>query len=132
MDAERKQRQEELTKLFQEHLAADTEGGDATCRMRWLLDHVQDYLSRWIGFARLRPFSMKYLLESDLHTVLILGVNAIDNEMHFFGDARPLVEEWTACLAIVRSLRAGVDVDVSADLSTRFQEVLRRWEEVAG
>lgn len=78
MDAERRIA---LTRSATDRLDADTHGADRIQRVRWLLDHLQEYLQRWIGWCTFSRDTMSDVLEHDIHMMLILAADIIDEEV---------------------------------------------------
>jgi hypothetical protein len=52
---------------------------DAKGRVLWIMDHLDEYIERWLGFASLR-ISPQALIQSDLFTVVDVAIEVLEQE----------------------------------------------------
>lgn len=48
-------------------------------RVLWILDHLDEYIERWLGFAALH-ISPQALIQSDLFTTIEIAIDALERE----------------------------------------------------
>lgn len=70
-----------LRSSFQTELESEAlrNGWDASERVRWILDHLDEYIERLLGFTALR-INLRSLIESDLFTVVDVATEALEQE----------------------------------------------------
>jgi hypothetical protein len=72
-----------LRSSFSKELRAEAQqnGWGSTERVQWILDHLHEYIERWLGFAAL-SISPRSLIESDLFTVLDIAVDELESQIN--------------------------------------------------
>jgi hypothetical protein len=70
-----------LRSSFQTELESEAlrNAWDQSERVRWILDHLDEYIERWLGFSALR-INSRSLIKSDLFTVVDVAVEALEQE----------------------------------------------------
>jgi hypothetical protein len=70
-----------LRSLFRADLDAEARknGWGLKERVLWIMDHLDEYIERWLGFAALLT-DPKALIQSDLFTVVEIAVEALEEE----------------------------------------------------
>jgi hypothetical protein len=48
-------------------------------RLRWLCDHLAEYLERWLGFAKMEDLSVEATLKNKVFLAVLAGIN-VTNE----------------------------------------------------
>jgi hypothetical protein len=78
-----------LRTLFRAELDAETRRNawELKERVLWIMEHLDEYIDQWLGFAALR-ISSEALIESDLFTVVEIAAEALEQE--FAGTGTPL------------------------------------------
>lgn len=80
-----------LRSWFRAELEAEARknGWDVKQRVLWIMDHLDEYIERWLGFAAL-PINPKVLISSDLFTTVEIAVDALEEE---FAETAESLEE---------------------------------------
>jgi len=118
MDAKRKA---EMMASLRERLDTATNGLGVVERLAWVINHVEDYLGRWTAFCGLDAIPISGILESDLHTVLLLGVALMDEEIERIGGPSRLRERWEEFAGLVRAIHAETSPQSSVCLTLKVQ-----------
>ncbi len=122
MDAQRKvQMAESLRSRFK----AETRDVTPKERWRWLLDHVDEYLDRWIAFCNADSVTMSSHIHSDLHVVLLMGVDLLEEELASLASSHPLKKTWQSFSELVRGIHSETSKDITKELNTRLAVVQR-------
>ena len=53
-------------------------GQDFSEKLRWLAAHLDEYLARWIGFARLPELSVEHTLGNAVFRTVVAALNIVD------------------------------------------------------
>ena len=110
-------RRAELIDSLRSQLDAATFGGGAVDRVTWLFAHVEDYLDRWTAFCALPKIAIRGILQSDLHTTLLIGLEFMDAEMRGIASGSPLRETWEEFTKLVRAINTQTGKDVVEQLT---------------
>src|SRR5688500_9151528 len=51
-------------------------------QLRWLRDHLEVYLERWLGFARKDNIPLQATLENKIFSALLAGINVMDAHLN--------------------------------------------------
>lgn len=83
------QNPETLRSLFRASLATEaaSDRWGMNDRLRWITNHLDEYIERWLGFAAL-PISPKALIQSDLFTMVEIAIEALEEEVAQTAGAR--------------------------------------------
>jgi hypothetical protein len=117
------QRKSEMIRAFKQRLDDDTNDKDVTSRVLWLFEHLEEYLARWLGFVRV--FRMKEFIHNDLHIVLHIAIDIIDEEYEKVPDYDSPKAKWRRFAATVRSIGEDTDENISDTLRLTFQDAKR-------
>jgi hypothetical protein len=117
-DPERKKQEIEDLKA---RLVAETQGRGQIARLTWRLQHLEEFLYRWIGC--LPFFTMGAFLHNDLHIVLIIGVDLVDDEIGGLHGCDALKASWHAFATAVREIGENTDKGVADSLKIKFEQV---------
>src|ERR1043166_9112441 len=101
------ERKREMLSSFRQRLDTDTQGQDAIARLLWLFSHVEEYLDRWLCCVTL--FSMRDFLHNDLHVILLIAVDLIDEEHRSLAGFDAFKEKWQTFASTVREIREETD-----------------------
>lgn len=115
------QRKAELIRSLKCRLDADTEGRDRMARLAWLLAHLEEYLDRWCGFLAFD--SMSGFLQNDLHVVLTLAVDVIDEEVPALLGCDAFRKKWRDFAATVRKIDKETGKDITEALRRKFDDL---------
>jgi|GEM_PF-6173766 len=55
------------------------EVADDDSRIKWLIQHLKEYMERWLGFARMEDLTVEGTLNSDLFCVVAAAVNIVES-----------------------------------------------------
>jgi hypothetical protein len=97
-------------------------GAGTLGRVRWLFDHLEEYLGRWIGFYSEGRIPIGAIVNSDLHTMLLVGIEATDVEIRSLDGAENLEFSWRRFVAVVRNVHANSDPGVSLEMGERLAD----------
>ena len=86
----------------------------------WLLDHLDEYLERWVAFCAADSVCMNALVKSDLHTVLRIGVGIFGSELTVLVGFDVLKERWNDFVGLVEGIDGESDKSIAAELSRRL------------
>jgi hypothetical protein len=102
----RARRSQDLRSSLEHELRAVTvrDTLDSESRRRWLLDQLDNYLDRWLGFAAV-GIPLKSLLRDDLFTMLIVGVDAYARELEAAAIASSELAAWEKFQTLLRQLQ---------------------------
>lgn len=120
-------RRTELAESFQTNLVTSTKEMNAHDRFDWMLSHLGEYLERWNGLSRFDSVTMRSLLTSDIHAMLIIAINAIDTEFRDVPSLDLIQDKWCRFRSFVRSLRSADDKCVGLELMKRFVDLHDSW-----
>jgi hypothetical protein len=69
--------------------------GDCHSKITWLVQHLEEYLERWLAFARLENLTVEGTLHNDVFFIVVAATELIDDQMARL-DAAVLFprEEW--------------------------------------
>lgn len=97
---------EDLRSSLERELRAATEREtlDSDSRRRWLMDQLDNYLNRWLGFAAV-GVPLKSLLRDDLFTMLIAGVNVYERELQLATHVCSERAAWAQFQTLLRQLQ---------------------------
>lgn len=115
-DPERKQ--QEIADL-RARLDGDTKGQPHLARVEWLFSHLEEYLDRWILIAPY--YSMSQFVHNDLHVILRIAVDLIDEELPALFGAEAFKQNWQEFALIVRKINKDSSHDISKQLMENFQ-----------
>ena len=114
------QRRNEMIRDFKDRLEADTHGRAQIARLLWLFEHLAEYLGRWRAF--LTVFSMSGFVHGDLHIVLKIAVDIIQDECRNLSGHDAFRAKVDSFAAAVRSIDAQTDKSISNTLQTLFED----------
>jgi len=90
-------------------------------RRSWLLDQLDNYLDRWLGFAAL-GVPMKSLLRDDLFIMLVVGAEMYSSEVM----TETFAEEpstWTSFISLIAEVRERGDTVAFSKLRDALTQV---------
>jgi hypothetical protein len=88
--------------------------------LNWLLDHLEDYLDRWIGFCNREDMSMALLIQNDLHAMLLIAIDAIEHEMAEPVDCEGFREKWQEFVGTIDAIDAHTEKRITEVLVRRL------------
>jgi hypothetical protein len=112
------ERKTEMMNSMRRRLAIDNHGQRRIQRVRWLFSHLEEYLDRWI--ACLPYFSMADYVHNDLHIVIHIAINLIDEELASLVGCSALKERWQTFTAAFQAIDGGSRKDVAELISGLF------------
>jgi hypothetical protein len=83
---------------------------DSLGRRRWLVDQLDNYLDRWLGFAALGTISMKSLLRDDLFVMLLIGTEVYTDELNRAEDALAEKGAWKEFRSLLTAVQRSCNV----------------------
>ena len=100
----------------------------SSTKMNWLIEHLQEYLQRWLGFARRENIGVEPTLESDLFFMVLAATEVIFELQEAGGGQEFPNKEWSYfCNSLdwiqVRPDASELDMVVSAFDAFRRQVV---------
>ena len=128
-------REAEITASIKENLDVATVGRGTADRLVWLFAHLEEYLGRWIGFCNIDAIQMASVVQCDLHTLLLIGISTIEEELQHAEAASHLRKEWSQFVQLVRAINANSSKDVGRQLETKLAAVQRElvaWVQAGG
>lgn len=114
------QKKVEMLISFKTYLEADTAGQGPWARMEWLVSHLEDYLHRWTGW--LAATSMEDVLQKDLHVVLMIAIDMIDEEQAILTGYDCFQEKWLDFAATFRKIDMETSKDIAEELLRKFYD----------
>jgi hypothetical protein len=115
-------RKEEMIASIKERLTSETDAADSVGRLVWLLNHLEEYLERWIDFSRIDTIQLADILNSDLHTVLLIGIAIFDDEINADPKA-PVRQEWSEFVHLIQSVNPKSNKNIGQELSLALRRV---------
>ncbi len=116
------QRKCDLVNSLESHLAEATHGQSANVRLLWLLEIVYEYLERWAGFFGHTPIDTAFVDESDLHQMLLIGVDRIDKEISSIPSMAGDSKSWKLFRDFLSEPRRSTSAEVAAKLLRSFND----------
>lgn len=116
------ERRAELLNSMRTHFDAETERLDTLERLKWLFDHLDEYLDRWLSFCSREEMSMQMLVESDLHTVLLISVDMIKQETAYLADCVTYRKKWHDFVLRVCAIHGESEKCIANELRQAFME----------
>jgi hypothetical protein len=117
------QRKSEMISSIRSRLNTDTQGQDQLARLIWLLAHLEDYLDRWTSCIRF--FSIDDYLRNDLHVVLTIGIDIVDEEQRALLGCDAFCAKWQEFAASIRKIDNETNKDIIAGVVNRKFEAVR-------
>jgi hypothetical protein len=115
-DPERKERAVTDLKC---RLENDTKGQGQIARLVWLMSHLEDYLDRWTSCMTFFPISA--FLHNDLHVVLTIAVDLIEEEVRLLPNYDTFKLKWKEFSSAVRKIDNQTSVRIAGDLEKKFE-----------
>jgi hypothetical protein len=75
------ERREFYRDFFQRELASISQQRGSGPRLRWLAEHLEEYVDRWLGFCAVAPESTLSLVTAPGFGVIELGAEALGEEL---------------------------------------------------
>ena len=118
LESDPQRKQQEIIDL-KSRLTAETQGEGEIARIAWLFSHLEDYLDTWT--ACITVFSMSDFVHNDLHVILTIGVDLIDEELLDLSGCNVFKEKWKDFASTVRSINNETSKDIGQELATKFE-----------
>ncbi|CAA9346182.1 MAG: hypothetical protein AVDCRST_MAG89-2879 [uncultured Gemmatimonadetes bacterium] len=93
-------------------------------RLAWVVDQLENYVERWIGFAEVVPEPLHHQLQGDLFGMIEIGEDVVDGEVARAPRSGELTEAWRRFRAAVARLRGAPDDGSPAELRDPLSGVL--------
>jgi len=101
--------------------------GDSGERMLWLVRHLEQYLERWLGFARCGQVTIAASLDNETFFVVLAAVQVIENTLDQAGSTRPFPqEEWEGFCAALSRVHQTPNRPTVAQVSEAFEGFYRK------
>ena len=113
------QRRADFKKSIIERLDTDTKRQDRLKRLAWLFEHLEEYLDRLLGFLAVVP--LEDLLDTDVHTVLNVGVEITDQEQSALVGHDEFRQAWQAFTSVIREVNELPNDERSKTLKSKFE-----------
>jgi hypothetical protein len=121
----RSERSRQLQESLRVELEATTirEHLDSLGRRRWLVDQLDNYLDRWLGFAALGTISMKSLRRDDLFIMLLIGTEVYTDELNRVANAIAEKGAWKEFRSLLLAVQRSRDISSLGSLRTVLTSV---------
>lgn len=93
-------------------------------RLAWVVDQLENYVERWIGFAEVMREPLHDQLQGDLFGLIEIGEDVTDGEVARAPRSAELGEAWHRFRAVVARLRGAPDDGSAAELREPLSGVL--------
>jgi hypothetical protein len=118
-------RESYLEASLRTHLLEATEefSFDSGSRIRWLIDHVEEYIDRWVGFCDLPNSSMTSLMNGDFFGVVEIGLKVLGEELANIKMSPEAEATWKRYCIVVCEIRESHDRALIPQIVSGIQEM---------
>lgn len=109
--------------FFQQELAAVSEQRGSWPRLRWLAEHLEEYVDRWLGFCAIAPEPSPSLMTAPGFGVIELGAQALGDELASARTTPVFEAAWQSFLSALRQVREGGGRQEAEHLGIAAREV---------
>lgn len=112
-------RRKELADLFAKRLDSETRCESDICRLKWLLEHFDEFLERWVAFCQLDEVDLESSTSNDLYHALIIALDVIDCEVAR-SCGKEISFEWSGLSSTIRDFGKVGDVQSVGELLNKY------------
>lgn len=99
------ERSDSYREFFRQELAAVSEQRGSWPRLRWLAEHLEEYVERWLGFCAIASESSSSLATAPGFNVIDLGAQALEDEIAFAQLPAGAQAAWQSFLSSLHQVR---------------------------
>jgi hypothetical protein len=95
---------------------------DRIAELVWLVRHLEEYLERWLAFARLQTVNLAATLDNDVFCIVLAASDLIDERLPFLSASQRFPQqEWRDFRSAVQWIQKAPDQSELDLISETFQ-----------
>lgn len=115
----------QLRDALEQALDSDTRGRapGSQARLDWIVNHLVDYVDRWLGLLRLPDWPWDDIIEHDSFSMIEIGAAVLTRELAECETSTPALREWAQFLTAVDRVKHGGGREVAGELDASIRKV---------